>query len=227
MQALDNAVVVFDLDDTLYPEVDYQRSGVRYLTALAEELSGLSINDEVVLAFEDNPRGDFIQHICELTGWPPSVKDSLLWAYRLHNPDISLSSETGQFLDLMRNTCHALAVLTDGRVATQTAKIRALQIEWMPAFISEAWDSPKPQNERFIEIERRWPDKSYFYIGDNPAKDFVAPNGLGWVTIGLIGADKNVHSQTLSPELDTSTYMPIHWVTKLSDVCEILQRMCR
>lgn len=224
MLLLEDTVLVFDLDDTLYQEVDYQRSGIRYLGALTSDLAGISIADELWDFYIQDPKADHLGYICKLTGWPSSFKDSLLWAYRLHRPDISLDNDTEQLIESMRIRCHALAILTDGRVASQMAKIKALGLDWMPVFISEAWNSPKPEPARFIEIQKKWPNKALVYVADNPERDFLAPNGLGWTTVGLRGSGQNIHSQTLTDRIDREIYMPQHWVNDLSEIPQLIGR---
>jgi len=224
MPALEDTVLVFDLDDTLYREVDYQRSGIKYLAGLTSELAGISVADKLWDFYLQDPKADHLGYICKLIDWPLSFKDSLLWAYRLHNPDISLDKDTEQFVESMRSRCHAMAIVTDGRVASQMAKIMALGLDWMPVFISEAWNSPKPEPVRFIEIQKRWPNKALVYVADNPEKDFLAPNDLGWTTIGLRDSGRNIHSQTLAERFDRETHMPQHWVNDLSEISELIGR---
>jgi putative hydrolase of the HAD superfamily len=36
---------------------------------------------------------------------------------------------------------------------------------------------------------------NYIYIADNPKKDFITPNKLGWTSICLLDKGQNVHSQ--------------------------------
>ncbi len=44
-----------------------------------------------------------------------------------------------------------------------------------------------------------FPHESFAYISDNPAKDFVAPNRLGWRTIQLLYPGQ-VHAHLPAPE---------------------------
>jgi len=59
----------------------------------------------------------------------------------------------------------------------------------------------KPSPEGFeIAAERLAVDhRACCYVADNPAKDFVAPNALGWRTIQLL-LPEQVHSHRPAPE---------------------------
>jgi putative hydrolase of the HAD superfamily len=91
-----------------------------------------------------------------------------------------------------------------------------------PLQISEETGSPKPNSESYLAIESHYPGCQYLYIGDNPKKDFVTPNKLGWMTYGLRNRGNNVH-----PQLDKANqriYMPQLWLNKLS---ELIPRVSR
>jgi putative hydrolase of the HAD superfamily len=64
-----------------------------------------------------------------------------------------------------------------------------------------------------------YPSSAYYYIGDNPAKDFQAPNHLGWTTICLLDDGRNIHPQdfTLSPQM-----LPQHIVPQLTEIENII-----
>ena len=89
-----------------------------------------------------------------------------------------------------------LGIITDGRVKTQTAKIKALGITKLfdTIIISEAIGTEKPNKANFKAIENALVGSSYYYIADNLKKDFIAPNAMGWKTIGLIDNGLNIHN---------------------------------
>lgn len=42
----------------------------------------------------------------------------------------------------------------------------------------------------------RYPEcRDFTYVGDNPRKDFIAPNALGWLTVCLKDDGRNIHKQ--------------------------------
>ena len=114
-------------------------------------------------------------------------------------------------------TCSAgVAILTDGRSYTQRLKLKALCLSTYPAYISEEYSDWKPSKMRYQLVMQHFPAFKYVYIGDNPAKDFLAPNLLGWISICLLGCSKNIHSQStmgLSPE-----FLPDVCIQSLNDL---------
>lgn len=61
-------------------------------------------------------------------------------------------------------------------------------------------EKTNPANYEFLM--RLYPNASGFmYVGDNPKKDFIAPNALGWETVCLLDDGRNIHKQ----EFDAGT----------------------
>ena len=59
--------------------------------------------------------------------------------------------------------------------------------------------------------------KLFVYVGDNPVKDFVAPNAMGWTTIQIV-RDGGIHDATKL--IDGGT--PQHKITSLAALPDIL-----
>jgi putative hydrolase of the HAD superfamily len=216
---LSDTVVVLDLDDTLYPEEDYRRSGLKAVSDMVAALHGnaVAMNVEQAIARGGN---DVLGTICELANLPIRTKESLLWVYRLHVPTISLSGSVRSTIDSLQSSCKATLILTDGRSTTQRLKLLSLGLLHLRAYISEEWESEKPDAKRFRQIMADTEASSYVYVGDNPKKDFVAPNALGWLTIGLRHAGKSVHSQDCDGlPID---HRPQKWVTSFEEIMEFL-----
>lgn len=210
---LTNTVVVFDLDDTLYPEADYVTSGIRHVCAQIHSLYGKDIYTDVNSALEANPKVDWLAFACECAGLPNTAKDSLLWDYRLHEPDICLTAECKTALESVRSSASAVAVLTDGRSVTQRLKLKALGLTDWPMYISEEYGAPKPNPERFKAIQSDYPAEHYVYVADNVKKDFLGCNPLGWIGVGMRGDHRNIHSNVLVdlPALAQPTYWVNSW----------------
>lgn len=180
-------VVAFDLDDTLYKEVDYLRSGVR---AIATELSQSHqiAYAETVATLGDGPS---IQEGLDLLAARHGLRVAdLLQIYRNHTPDITLPDESRELLDYLKLNHYSLALITDGRSKAQRAKISALGLlNYFPEdliIISGEIGADKHQPDGFQRVMAGHPDSEYVYIGDNPRKDFYWPNRFGWQTIQLL-----------------------------------------
>jgi putative hydrolase of the HAD superfamily len=203
-----NLVVVFDLDDTLYPERSYVKSGVSSVSSLINALTGLNVEHQL-LEYHESDGDDFIGEACRLANLPYSAKEGLLWHYRLHFPSISLDAETKSLLEDLRSSGVALAILTDGRGITQRMKIKALGLDWIRSYISEDFGSEKPDPLRFTQIMHDFPGSTYVYIADNPRKDFQAPEQLGWRTFQLEWKPHFVHNSGKAIEYSAITHYRI------------------
>lgn len=214
----DECFFVFDLDDTLYPESAYQASGIAAVCTHLREVYGKDISEKLTERRES--KADVLAYACELVGLPPAAKETLLWIYRLHVPAIKLEPAIRSLVGELERNSRGVSILTDGRSATQRFKLKALGLERLPVYISEEWGASKPDLKRFKKIMLEHAAESYVYVGDNPQKDFVGPNSLGWVTIGVRGNATNIHSQDCS-RLDLS-FHPMVWLEEINRLSEIL-----
>ena len=215
-----DVVVVLDLDDTLYAEYDYQTSGIRAVGKAITELYGQDITEQI-LALRDEGERDLWGRACLLLDLPATVKESLLWIYRLHKPRISLDKAIVEALSQIASIVDEVVILTDGRSVSQRKKLYALGLGDMRVYISEEYQSEKPDTLRFKAIMHDFPAFQFLYVGDNPKKDFIAPNALGWKTVGLRGCLKNIHVQTTDGL--HSSFLPDIWINYLSEMVELLQ----
>lgn len=192
-------VVVFDLDDTLYKEIDYQTSGFNAVCAWISDVYGLFLWADLE-SLRQSKTQDILGELCRGAGFQPSVKETLLWVYRLHQPAIKLMPGVVDFLNELKVNWRA-AILTDGRSISQRLKIKALGLQHLPIYISEEHSSEKPAPARFELIMHELPASRYVYVGDNLRKDFFAPNALGWTTVCLRDDGRNIHPQMRQEKL--------------------------
>lgn len=187
----DNCLVVFDLDDTLYTERDFVRSGFRAVT----KALGVPVFDRLMEEF-DAGNADPIGSLVRETNSPLSP-ESLLTVYREHQPNICLTDGALDLLKKLREIGHSLGLLTDGRSSTQRNKIESLGILDLfdEIVISGEFGSEKPDERNFRHFELKFQGREYVYVGDNLEKDFVSPNRLGWLTVCLLDRGYNRHSQ--------------------------------
>ncbi len=211
-----NRVVVFDLDDTLYKEIDYLKSAYWQIAGMvAGRHDRQTVFEEMMNAYyrHENVFEHVISYFC-----PQESVAHLLSVYRTHQPDITLSPDTETTLDALSRQAR-MAIVSDGRSITQRNKVAALRLERFfskeDILISEETGHTKPSEVPFRMLMDRYPDACYYYVGDNTDKDFIAPNKLGWGTICLKDNGKNIHPQNFSLSSDC---IPQHVVTSLSDI---------
>jgi len=214
---LAQTLIALDLDDTLYKEIDYLKSGLAHVADSIKKIYGRDVANTMYELYEKNTP-DLFGSLCLRESLPSSLKDSLLWIYRLHSPKIRLSEDALEFLQNAESRAK-IVILTDGRSVTQRLKIMALGLGHLPVYISEEYESEKPSPLRFESIMKQYPNLNYVYIGDNLSKDFIAPNNLGWFTIGLRDDGLNIHAQNIA--LCDPNQSPKLWVSKFKEIIDV------
>lgn len=215
-----NSVVVFDLDDTLYKEIDYQTSGLKFISNYLNELFCIDCYN-FLLEQRNNSVKDLWGGLCTQYDLSPSIKETLLWMYRLHSPTIELESGARKLLSFLFEVGIPYSIVTDGRSITQRLKVKALGLDGIPLYISDEYDGVKPMPQRFQLIENNNPENNYYYIADNIKKDFITPNKLGWTTICLRDDGRNIHTQSIEG-IDRNC-LPDYWV---DDLIEVINYLC-
>ena len=179
----DVQAVIFDLDDTLYPEKDYVRSGY---AAVAKEFAQIpDMAERLWQVFEQGGRA--IDEVLEAFGLATKEnKERALHIYRFHTPQIELYEGAREMLIRLRQNGKRLGMITDGRPEGQRAKIAALRLE--PLFdeiiVTDELggiEFRKPNECAFRLMQERLgvPFESMIYVGDNLKKDGIAPEALG------------------------------------------------
>lgn len=176
--------VIFDLDDTLYSEKDYVRSGYNAIAEVLPEIENMS--EKLWGAFEMGLPA--IDYVLENEGLL-NKKEVALETYRFHKPIISLYPGTLDMLKRIKQK-KMLGMITDGRPEGQRAKIESLGISGLfdEIIITDELGGikyRKPNKEAYEIIHNKF-DIEYanmIYVGDNITKDFIAPHKLGMNTI--------------------------------------------
>lgn len=193
-------MIVFDLDDTLYPERDFAFSGYAALDAYIQETTGRTgFAEHCRRAFLSGQRQRIFDAALTALRLPSDSNTiaDLVARYRNHTPTITLSADARRCLD--RLFAHGqLGLITDGPEQMQRAKIKALGIgRYFSTIIpTGAWGSAfsKPHPRAFTAIEKAASDASLVYIADNALKDFVTPRARGWHTIQICRQER-VHTK--------------------------------
>lgn len=218
-----NKIFVFDLDDTLYKEIDFLHSAYREIAQWVK--LKFSLNDIYPFMLRAYENKSDVFSLLIRTYDLPLTKDDLLDMYRLHFPVICLDSDTEDVLNVL-NLDYRLGMITDGRSITQRNKYRALKLDRFiddnDLVISEELGFEKPSEKNFLFFQDKYINTDFFYIGDNLRKDFITPNRLGWTTICLIDDGRNIHRQDFScPEV----YLPQLTINTLKDLLSLPGKM--
>lgn len=185
--------VIFDLDDTLYGEKEYVRSGYR---AIADTLPNVErMEEKLWQAFEQKKSA--IDAVLNAEGiYTDELKQQCLSVYRLHQPDIQFYEGAKELLCQLRSDSYKLGIITDGRPEGQRAKIKALGLNELVDHIIVTdelggVEYRKPNKVAFERMKKLLdvPFEKMCYVGDNIKKDFVAPEHLGMRSIWFKNSD--------------------------------------
>jgi putative hydrolase of the HAD superfamily len=225
MADLSHWVVVFDLDDTLISESAYQRSGIAAVEAHLEQLHGRPMAGVLQKAQRQGVT-DLWGHACQMLQIPPASAEALLWVYRLHQPQLELFPGIPELLAALQKAGAELIVLSDGRSSSQRLKLQVVQLLHLPLYLSEEWQSSKPHPARYAAIEARWPGRRYATVADNPAKDFLTPNQLGWLSLGAAWAPDPIHlgPRTITRRSAGKNPHPLAWLSHPREVLPLLDQ---
>lgn len=188
--------VLFDLDDTLYPEHEYVLSGfaavgeflsLKYRTGLS---SGEILQIEVKLLADG--RDNLFDRLLEKMGiFSPALVATLVHVYRSHRPNLSFFSDVVPAFKALRKAGVHLGVITDGKATVQRNKMEALGLFNLVDVVICTDDllagCVKPSTIPF-EIALNYlrvPPAAAIYVADDLSKDFIGPRHLGMGTLRI------------------------------------------
>lgn len=227
--------VVFDLDDTLYDEVDYCKSGfdavgrfIEETCSLPEGVTGGIVSEFLWSQFQSGNRTRTFNSAIEkfnITSNDDFIAE-LVAIYRNHPPAITLPDESRAILDKL-SPKYKLALLSDGFMPAQRLKVESLGIEtyfqcivYTEEMGREFWKPSTAGFERIVKSLAVKPENCV-YIADNLKKDFIGPNELGFQTIQLIRPNR-IHT---SGPLVNKNAAAGHIITSFTQLSNILENL--
>ena len=179
--------LVFDLDDTLYPERDFVASGYRAVAQHVADTYGCNFDHAISIMMAAlgtlGKQGVFPALLASF----PEVSiplDEVIEVYRRHHPTICLYPGYMGLLKGLKQ-CYRLGVITDGLPDVQQRKVKALGLGALMEKIIYTWEygpeKEKPHPLSFsLMLESLGADpSSTLFVGDNPAKDCKGAHGAG------------------------------------------------
>jgi len=214
-------VIVFDLDDTLFKEIDYLKSAYIEIASFLQEKFLINDSFDSMLKMYGEGKNVFKELNIKYNLSIPL--DFYLKMYRNHFPKISLEYDISNTLSYLKQQGYPIGILTDGRKVTQRNKINSLglfdYLDENLIVISEEFGTSKPNIYNYLYFQNTFPNAELFYIGDNPQKDFISANCLGWKTICLLDNGLNIHKQDFSLSKE---YLPSLFIKSIKEIKSIL-----
>ncbi len=213
IQVDSQTAIVFDLDDTLYNEIDFLKSAYKELSEKLAPNSWQKLFSNLFSRYRN--KENVFEYVAEVYG---VSKSELIDAYRNHLPKIKPFDGVIDLINQIKEKEGKVGIVTDGRSITQRNKIKALGIIDDIDFIviSEEIGSEKPNEKNFVLIEKELDCRINYYIADNIKKDFITPKRMGWKTIGLIDNGLNIHSS--ANEYYNEAYLPHDFISSITEL---------
>lgn len=175
--------IVFDLDDTLYPENEYVLSGFETVANVIEKKYNICAAKNKLIKLYQQDIKNVYNRLLESENIVYSDEDikRLVDTYRENKP-ASLKTYSGvdEMLKALKMRGYLLGIITDGRERQQNAKLDALNIRqyFDEIIISDSLGGEefrKPDERVFLLMAQRLGVKpgEMVYVGDNPLKDFA------------------------------------------------------
>jgi len=201
--------VLFDLDDTLYPEREYVISGIAAVTDfMSSHIFGTVGRDEIhrqLIALLDESRENLFDRLLnKFQIHSHSLLATLVHVYRTHSPTLSLCSDVLPAFRCLRDAGIRLGIVTDGKATMQWNKLEALGLMNLVDTVVCTDDlfsgcgKPSPLPFEVALHHLCVPAETAIYIADDLSKDFIGPRQLGMGTIRL---DRG-HPHPLQPRTD-------------------------
>ncbi len=221
--------IVFDLDDTLYDEVEYCRSAFTAVARFLANLPGAPSSERIFdCLWEQFAAGNrtrtFNAALDEIDiNYDDKFITELIKVYRNHIPKITLPQDSRDILRQLSDK-YTLALLTDGFLPAQKLKVQALGIEkffkcivYTEELGRDCW-KPSPAGFEKIMQSLNVRPETMAYVADNEEKDFIAPNKLGFLTIQLIRPAR-IHTESCD-QPDAAAQFIIHKISELPTLLE-------
>lgn len=218
--------VVFDLDDTLYPEKEFVKSGFRAVASWAELNLGIDSNigeRQLISYYENGIRGDtFNRWLASHNLLSNDLVKEMIKIYREHIPSISPFPEVKEVLGELKKK-FLLGIVSDGYIEVQKKKLNALEIEnfFDAVIFSDEWGKKnwKPSSKPFEIISEKLgiPSDQCMYVADNPIKDFFGAKKIGMYTIQIVRPGGE-YSTRLPPSVKHKPNLTITSLEELLDI---------
>lgn len=188
--------VIFDLDDTLFPEIEYVKTGFKCVEDKISKMYDIEVNSGFLLDLYAIDKSNVYNKALDILNlkYNASVIQELVDTYREHIPiGIQLYHDVEKTLEHIKILGLKLGIITDGRPIGQRNKISQLDI-------SEIFDSiiitdelggekfRKPHELPFILMadDLQINIDEMMYIGDNPSKDFAIKEKFDITTVQIL-----------------------------------------
>lgn len=180
------------MDDTLFPEIQYVKSGFKAVAAQIESDFGVNCYELMLELFAADTKDVYNRTLDSLgIACDGGYIGKLVKIYREHTPQgLQFYPDVIPFINALKSRGILTGIITDGRVEGQKNKLSALGC--YPLFdsviitdeLGETFRKPSKKAFEIICANFKVELPQTAYIGDNPSKDFyIATEGVFTVRV--------------------------------------------
>jgi len=221
--------VLFDLDDTLYPEMTFVESGFRNVARYLSSKCGMS--EEELLGrqldiLQRLGRGKIFDILLQDLGLYAEYRISLLlYLYRCNTLTLHLYEDVVPIIQGLRELGYYLGIITDGMASVQRRKVGALRLDQLVDLVicteelGKGYQKPSAVPYRVaLDILGVEPFNAA-YVGNDISKDFAGANELGILTIQI----ERFAASLSEPVQVPATFKANYTVSNLKDIIPIIE----
>jgi len=209
--------VLFDLDDTLYPEIEFVKSGLRFVASYLSSQCHLDREDlftKMLEILHRDGRGKIFDILLRDLGFLQEEKLKLLvYLYRSHCPAIQPYEDTLPALEHLKKSGLLLGVITDGMASVQRSKVNALELKdlfdvviYTDEIGREYWKPSVVPYQVALTLLGVEPSEAV-YVGNDLSKDFLGANTLGMLTIQVKRSIEEICTKPENVELNAPRFV--------------------
>lgn len=225
MKQLNVDCIVFDLDDTLYPQIEYDLGCLKKSAEYISKLCGKS-GDEIFGYIKEIVTKNGIEYRKIFDDLFEEIKfdgmcyiKDILKCYWSARPHISVYPDTNHILRYLKDK-YSLAMITDGYVDIQTYKIGELRLSdyFNKIYFTDSYgvENRKPSKyvfDVFIKETKLSPNRCV-YIGNDPRKDFIPARDVGMHSIRI----RQGSFADITPDTDCEADYIVDSISQLTDL---------
>ncbi len=187
-------IIVLDLDDTLYDEIEFVYNGFNSVSKYLEKKSNLKKNITLRFLkknFINNRNQKLFNQLSKKFNLNLSTHQikKLIYLYRYNSGILKMKKDRIYILNKIIKKYNKVYLVTDGNPRVQQLKIKKLKIKkyfkkiYYTSLFGRRAHKPSLKTFGYIAKKEKIDFSKLVYIGDNPFKDFKNLNKKGAITI--------------------------------------------
>ena len=222
--------LLFDLDDTLYEERQFVKSGFSKVAEFVEDKFKIEkkVYYKILIdIFNGGSRGKIFNLALEKVNvaYEEDIIQSMVKIYREHNPKIRLTEDIKSLIIKLKEI-YSLGIVTDGYFEVQKKKVQALKLEelfdsiiYTDKYGREYW-KPNVFGYKVALKNLEVSPEETVYIGDNPHKDFTGAKKVGITTVRVINQNREYSNVRLNKEYEAD-----YEIKELHEIINVLKTL--